>query len=242
MDKTQLTDKLINWIRDRVKEAGTKGVLVGLSGGIDSAVLSVLCEKALPGKVMSLNLPCHSNSEDEAHARLLAEKFAIPLKVIILDEMYDNFLKILPQDNKAPAADRLAKSNLKVRLRMLTLYYHANLTGYMVVGSSNKSELAVGYFTKWGDGGVDVMPLGNLVKQQVIELAEYLGIPRVIIDKPPSAGLWDGQTDEKEMGLTYKELDRFLTIGRADTEVKMKIQTLMAKSQHKRCLPPIPDF
>jgi len=242
MDKKQLTDKLIHWIRDRVKEAGAKGVLVGLSGGIDSAVLAILCERALPAKVLSLNLPCYSNSEDEAHARLLAEKFAIPLKVIIMDEMYDNFLKILPQDKKYTAADRLAKSNLKVRLRMLTLYYHANLMGYMVVGSSNKSELAVGYFTKWGDGGVDVMPLGNLVKQQVIELAEYLEVPRVIIDKPPSAGLWDGQTDEKEMGLTYKELDRFLTIGRADTEVKIKIQTLMAKSQHKRCLPPIPDF
>jgi NAD+ synthase len=129
-----------------------------------------------------------------------------------------------------------------VRLRMLTLYYHANLMNYLVVGSSNKSELAVGYFTKWGDGGVDIMPLGNLVKQQIIELAEQLAIPRPIIDKPPSAGLWDGQTDEAEMGLTYKELDRFLTIGRAEPETKLKIQILMARSNHKRCLPPVPDF
>jgi len=242
MEKKQLTEKLVGWIQDRVKEAGAKGVLLGVSGGIDSAVLAVLCERALPGKVMALNLPCYSNSEDEAHARLLADKFSIPLNVIVLDNIYDKFLRILPQDTKSPDANRLAKSNLKVRLRMITLYYHANLMNFMVVGSSNKSELAVGYFTKWGDGGVDVMPLGNLVKQQVIELAEFLEIPMVIIDKPPSAGLWDGQTDEKEMGLTYKELDRFLTIGRAETESKMKIQALMAKSQHKRCLPPIPDF
>ncbi len=242
MDKTQLTEKLVSWIQDRVKEAGAKGIILGVSGGIDSAVLAVLCEKAIPGRVLGLNLPCYSSLEDEAHAKLLMEKFHIPLKVIVLDGIYDNFLKILPQDKQFPAADRLAKSNLKVRLRMLTLYYHANLMNYMVVGSSNKVELTVGYFTKWGDGGVDVMPLGNLVKQQVVELAEHLGVPRPIIDKPPSAGLWDGQTDEKEMGLTYKELDRFLTIGRADTETKLKIQSLMAKSQHKRTQPPVPDF
>jgi len=242
MDAAQLTERLVKWIGARVQEAGAKGILLGVSGGIDSAVLAVLCEKAVPGKVLGLNLPCYSNPDDEAHAKLLCDKFRIALQVITLDAMYDSFLKILPQDKTNPAADRLAKSNLKVRLRMITLYYHANLMNYMVVGSSNKSELAVGYFTKWGDGGVDVMPLGNLVKEQVVALAEYLGIPRSIIAKPPSAGLWDGQTDEKEMGLTYKELDKFLTIGRAEPEVKMKIQALMAKSQHKRCLPPVPEF
>ncbi|MDD5190765.1 MAG: NAD(+) synthase [Dehalococcoidales bacterium] len=242
MEKAQLTVDLVNWIQARVKEAGAKGIVIGVSGGIDSAVLAVLCEKAAPGRVLGLALPCYSNPEDEAHAKLLMDKFNIPLRVINLDTMYDSFLKILPCNETTPAAERLAKSNLKVRLRMLTLYYHANLMNYMVVGSSNRSELAVGYFTKWGDGGVDIMPLGNLVKQQVIDLAEYLGIPRPIIDKPPSAGLWDGQTDEKEMGLTYKELDRFLSIGRAEPEAKLKIQTLMAKSNHKRCLPPVPDF
>jgi len=242
MDRAQLTDKLVKWISARVQEAGAKGIVLGVSGGVDSAVLAVLCGQALPGKVLGLNLPCYSNPEDEAHAQLLCTKFHIPLQVITLDAMYDNFLKILPPGTGNAAADRLAKSNLKVRLRMITLYYHANLLNYMVVGSSNKSELAVGYFTKWGDGGVDIMPLGNLVKEQVVTLAEHLGIPRPIIDKPPSAGLWDGQTDEKEMGLTYKELDKFLTIGRAEPAVKMKIQALMAKSQHKRCLPPVPDF
>jgi NAD+ synthase len=201
-----------------------------------------LCEKALPGKVLGLNLPCYSNTEDEAHARLLAGKCHTTLHVINLDGMYDRLLELLPHGKLSPASDRAAKSNLKSRLRMITLYYHANLMGYLVVGSSNKSELAVGYFTKWGDGGVDIMPLGNLVKQQVVELAEYLGVPRPIIDKPPSAGLWEGQTDEQEMGFTYKELDRFLTIGRADGEAKLKIQSLMAKNQHKRTLPPVPDF
>ena len=125
---------------------------------------------------------------------------------------------------------------------MASLYYHANRLNYMVVGASNRSELSTGYFTKWGDGGVDIMPIGNLVKKQVVELARYLGIPEEIIKKPPSAGLWQGQTDEGEMGLTYQDLDNYLTIGRATAEIKNKIETMMAKAQHKRIMPPIPDF
>lgn len=242
MDKSELADKFVAWIRDRVTEAGCKGVVLGLSGGIDSALVAVLCQRALPRNTLGINLPCYSHPEDEAHARLVADKFFIPYQVIVLDSIYDNLLKLLPDAKAEPAADRLARSNLKVRLRMATLYYHANRLNYLVAGSSNRSELAVGYFTKWGDGGVDIMPIGNLVKQQVVELATFLGIPPVIIGKPPSAGLWPGQTDESEMGLTYAELDRFLTIGRADPAVKTKIQTMMSRSQHKRTMPPIPDF
>ena len=141
-----------------------------------------------------------------------------------------------------PGLDRLAQSNLKARLRMVTLYYHANRIKYMVVGSGNRSELSIGYFTKWGDGGVDIMPIGNLVKKQVVELAQHLGIPKEIIDKPPSAGLWQGQTDEGEMGLTYQDLDSYLTTGRADAKVKSKIEAIIAINRHKRTLPPVPDF
>jgi NAD+ synthase len=242
MDNKQLVDKLVLWIKDRVTSAGCKGIVLGMSGGIDSAVIAVLCQRAFPRNTLGINLPCNSNPEDQEHARLVAEKFAIPYKVIVLDGIYNNLLKILPQDKVETQLDRLAQSNLKARLRMLTLYYHANRLKYMVVGSGNRSELTIGYFTKWGDGGVDIMPIGNLVKKQVIELAQYLGIPKEIIDKPPSAGLWQGQTDEGEMGLTYKELDAYLTTGRADAKVKSKIETMMASNQHKRTLPPMPDF
>jgi NAD+ synthase len=123
---------------------------------------------------------------------------------------------------------------------MVTLYYFANRLNYLVVGSSNKSELSVGYFTKYGDGGVDLIPLGNLVKSQVRDLATYLGIPREIIGKPPSAGLWPGQTDEGQLGLTYKELDRYLLTDEAERNIKEKVDSMMSRSEHKRCLPPIP--
>jgi NAD+ synthase len=242
MDNKQLTVRLTQWIKDSVTSAGCKGAVLGISGGIDSAVIAVLCKRAFPQNTLSINLPCYSNEEDQQHAKLVADKFSIPYKVVNLDGIYDNFMKLLPQDKTDPILDRLSQSNLKVRLRMVTIYYYANRLKYMVVGSSNRSELSIGYFTKWGDGGVDIMPIGNLVKRQVVELAQYLDIPEEIINKPPSAGLWQGQTDEGEMGLTYKELDAYLTTGRVTTEVKNKIEIMIVKAQHKRTLPPIPDF
>lgn len=214
--------------------------MLGLSGGIDSAVMAVICKRTFPDNTLCLNMPCHSSPEDQQHAQLVADKFSIPFKIIVLDKIYDSFIKILPSDRVDPAFDHLAKSNLKVRLRMITLYYHANRLNYLVVGSSNRSELMVGYFTKWGDAGVDMMPLGNLVKQEIVELAKYLGIPPSIIDKPPSAGLWVGQTDEAEMKLTYKALDRYLLTGRAGAKVKARINGLHYRSEHKRKLPSLP--
>jgi NAD+ synthase len=133
----------------------------------------------------------------------------------------------------------LANANLKARLRMITLYYTTNQLQYIVAGSSNRSELAIGYFSKYGDGGVDIMPLGNLVKTQVRELAAYLGIPREIIAKPPSAGLWEGQTDEAEMGLSYEVLDNYILTGNVPDDLKKIIEAKKATSQHKVALPPI---
>ena len=115
----------------------------------------------------------------------------------------------------------------------------ANQQEYMVVGSGNRSELATGYFTKYGDGGVDMLPLGNLVKEQVRELAQFLDVPQPIIDKPPSAGLWAGQTDEGELGFSYQELDRYLVTGQAASEVRARIEARIAASAHKRQLPPV---
>lgn len=242
MDTGQLADRLVLWIRDKVLAAGCQGVVLGMSGGIDSSVLAVLCQRAFPQSTLGVILPCHSILEDEEHAHLVASQFSIPTKSVILDNVFDTLLGVLPKDKAEPALCRLAEANLKVRLRMLTFYYFANRLNYLVAGSSNRSELAVGYFTKHGDSGVDIMPLGNLVKRQVRELAGFLGIPQVIIDKPPTAGLWVGQTDEGEMGFSYEELDRYLATGGASDEVRKKVESMVARASHKRRLPPVPDM
>ncbi len=238
----QLADKLVAWIRDRVITAGCRGTVLGLSGGIDSAVLAVLCQRAFPDSTLGMLLPCLSIPQDEEHARLVADKFSIPTRLVVMDSVYDTLSELLPEEETSPQAMHLARSNLKVRLRMVALYYLANQLQYLVVGSSNRSELAIGYFTKYGDGGVDIIPLGNLVKAQVRDMARFLGIPREIIEKPPSAGLWPGQTDEAEMGLSYDDIDHYLLTGEASDEVRNKIETRMAACHHKRQPPVLPDF
>ncbi len=242
MNAEQLAEKLVSWLRDRVTEAGCKGVVVGMSGGLDSSVLAVLCQRALPQNTLGVIMPCQSQPEDKAHAQAAARKFSIPTKEVVLDDVFTDLLRALPDYQAEAAANHLAKANLKVRSRMVTLYYIANQLKYMVAGASNRSELAVGYFSKYGDGGVDIMPLGNLVKGEVKELASFLGIPQPIIDKPPSAGLWAGQTDEDELGFSYEELDSYLLTGEASDTIREKIEHRIATSKHKRSLPPIPDF
>ncbi len=239
MNAGQLADKLVAWIRDKVSTAGCKGVVIGMSGGLDSSVVAVLCHQAFPQSMLGVIMPCHSSPEDEEHALAVASKFSIPTKTVVLDTVFDTLLKVLPDESVDPAASRLAKANLKVRLRMLTLYYFANQLKYMVAGSGNKSELSVGYFTKYGDGGVDILPLGNLVKEEVRELASFLGIPQQIINKPPTAGLWQGQTDEGEFGFSYEELDHYLVTGEASSKLKEKIESMIAASAHKRQPPPV---
>ena len=130
-------------------------------------------------------------------------------------------------------------ANIKPRLRMTMLYYEGGLNKYLVVGTSNKSELVIGYYTKYGDGGVDIEPIGNLVKSQVLELARYLQIPEIIINKTPTAGLWEGQTDELEMGVTYRELDHYILNGCASDSAKSRIEKLIKVSEHKRHMPPV---
>ncbi len=242
MNAEELAEKLVLWIREKVSSGGRRGVVLGMSGGVDSSVVAVLCQRAFPQSTLGVLMPCYSSQEDEQHALAVARKFSIPTRTVVLDTVFDTLLKVLPHDTAESAAGRLAKANLKVRLRMLTLYHFANWLNYMVVGSSNRSELTVGYFTKYGDGGVDIMPLGNLVKAQVRELASFLGIPQEIINKPPSAGLWPGQTDEGELGFSYDELDRYLVTGEASDKVRKKIESMMMASEHKRRFPPFPTF
>lgn len=243
LESEELADMIVSWVKEVVANASGKGVVFGLSGGIDSSVVAVLCKRACPESSLGVIMPCYSSETDREHAELVAKKFQIPFEVVVLDSVFDALVKAFPLLGGSDESQaRLAVANIKPRLRMITLYYFANRLGYLVVGAGNRSELSVGYFTKYGDGGVDIMPLGNLVKSQVRDLARYLGIPQVIIDKPPSAGLWEGQTDEAEMGVTYHQLDRYLTSGQAEEEIKGKIDSMVVKSAHKRSLPLLPPF
>ncbi|MHB8928538.1 MAG: NAD(+) synthase [Bacillota bacterium] len=242
---TERVAKLVEWLRARVAEAGAKGCICNLSGGLDSAVVVGLCKRAFPEACMALILPCHSRPADREDAELVARAFDVPTETRDLSPVFDRFLETLgPAGGPEPArgsAEAVARANIKARLRMTTIYYEANRRGYLVIGTGNRSELAIGYFTKYGDGGVDVLPLGGLVKAEVREIAQELGVPARVIEKAPTAGLWPGQTDEGEIGLTYAELDRFLLTGEAPPDVAAKIRGRMARSEHKRRLPPIAD-
>jgi NAD+ synthase len=242
MDREQRVRSLVNWIKEKAMAAGRRGVVLGLSGGGDSSVLGVLCKRAFPGNTLGLIMPCYGASEDREHAEAFARQFEIPTKTVVLNAIYDAMLYVLPDAKPEETAARLAQANIKARLRMTTLYYVANQMNYLVAGSSNRSEITVGYFTKHGDGSADILPLGNLVKKEVREMARYLAVPKQIIDKTPSAGLWPEQTDEGELGISYDTLDRYILTGSAPEDFKSRIEFMKATSQHKKTAPPVPDF
>ena len=244
------------WIQQQVSVASARGVVVGLSGGLDSAVVARLCQMAMPSRVIAAILPCHSDPKDERDATLVATHFGLPLVRIDLAPTYDllvNDLKTMflgiPDDQAAastPSPDQqgqLPLANIKPRLRMSALYFIANSLNYLVAGTGNRSELTIGYFTKYGDGAVDLLPLGRLLKSEVRELATDLDIPQSIIDKPPSAGLWPGQTDEDEMGFTYGDLERYLTDGpdAVAPALALRIERLIRATEHKRAQALMPE-
>ena len=235
----QLAEHLTTWIRTEVEASGGHGVVYGLSGGLDSAVVAALAKRAFPHHSLGIVMPCHSDPHDAEDAAVVAHHFEIPEAMVDLSPVYDALLEALAACSSDIPESRLATANLKPRLRMTTLYAFANQLGYRVLGTGNRSEIAVGYFTKWGDGGADLLPIGSLVKGEVRELARHLGVPDRIIAKPPSAGLWAHQTDEAEMGLTYEELDAYLLTSEASPAVKAKVDALHAASEHKRALPPV---
>ncbi|MEX2355667.1 MAG: NAD(+) synthase [Thermaerobacterales bacterium] len=235
---------LAGWLRAKIEDGGAEGAVVGLSGGVDSALVGALCRTGLGReRCLGVIMPCHSQKQDVDDAVLLAQRFDIPAVTVSLDEPYDRMMAILEGAHDFPAADearrRLAAANLKPRLRMMTLYYLANLQNRLVVGTGNRSELAVGYFTKHGDGGVDLLPIGGLIKEEVFLLARHLQVPEEILRRPPSAGLWEGQTDEAEMGLTYQQLDAYLATGHADEAVRRRVDAMNSGSRHKRVPPPV---
>ncbi len=233
---------IVEFIRDYVSETGLAGVVLGLSGGIDSSVVATLaCEALGPKKVLGLMLPgdAEKDKENVKDARDLAESLGM------IHDLFE--LKGAVAAFDPLHLEKVALGNLAARLRMATWYARANQESRLVLGAGNKSEILTGYFTKYGDAGVDILPLGDLYKVNVWGLAEHIGVPQHIIKKTPSAGLWADQTDEGEMGVTYKELDGILFL-RFDKGVSVeeivsrgylqetvdRVMTLVARSQHKR--------
>jgi NAD+ synthase len=242
-------DKISSWLRDRAMSAGAQGFVFGLSGGIDSAVVARLCQMAMPQRVLGVLMPCYSHPQDEDDARLVASTFAFPIVKVDLEAPFDalteslqHAIKGLPSHvDSVDIKQQMPDANVKPRLRMTSLYFIANSLNYLVVGTGNRSEITLGYYTKYGDGGVDVLPIGSLLKNEVRALARELGVPDRIITKPPTAGLWVGQTDEAEMGFTYEMLEAFLSGGadKVPASVAERINQLRRTSDHKRELPPI---
>ncbi len=252
LDYNEVTIVIKDFIQSYFENSGCKGVVIGLSGGVDSAITAILCRRVLgKNKTYCLFIPDDTTPEiDIKHQKILIEKYDLSCKTKNITEIIKNMTKtciIKPE--------KIALANMKARIRMILLYEYANMTNSLVCGTCNKSELLIGYFTKYGDGAADIVPIGDLYKTQIFQLAEFLKIPRAIIYKTPTAGLIKDQTDEKELGFKYEILDKVLigleqkqtisdiakntSLKRSDVE---KIKFMCIKTQHKRCNPLIPKI
>ncbi|MDO4493217.1 MAG: NAD(+) synthase [Clostridia bacterium] len=224
------------FIRSILEDAGAAGIVYGNSGGKDSALVGALCKAACPNTV-GIILPCGSKQNygsDRDDALLVAKHFGIDVREIDLTAVKEAMLAAV---SPAAAVTDAAKANISPRLRMTSLYAVAQSENRLVAGTGNYSEYYAGYFTKWGDGAYDLNPIADLTVTEIYEFLRYLGCPARIIEKAPSAGLFDGQTDEKEMGLTYAELDRYILTKEAEPAVKVKIEARHSATAHKRRTP-----
>jgi len=231
--------KITDWLRQEVKKANAKGLVVGLSGGLDSAVIAHLIKRAFPNDSLAVIMPIKSNPDDLIDADKVVETADIKHATIDLTTVHTSMLQTIEEEiNKTSTwheeNDRIADANLRARLRMSTLYTVANNYEYLVVGTDNKAEWYTGYFTKYGDGGVDIQPIIDLTKTEVRELARYLGVPSSVIDKKPSADLWTGQTDEDEMGTSYDKIDAYLRDEEIPAKDKEIIEKMHRSTEHKR--------
>ncbi len=241
-----------SFIAHQVEVSGRKGVVLGLSGGVDSALVAKLCADAIGAeRVLAVALPEGAGGADLADAKAYAKAIGIAFRAVDITP----FVAALERGLNPATSARVARGNLRARVRMVVLYYVANTENRVVMGTGNKSELLTGYFSRWGDGGVDFWPIGDLYKTQVWAMARHLGVPRRIIDKVPTAGLWPGQTDEGELGIAYGNLDPVLLgielqmepdviaekTGVALNEVR-RIESLVAATAFKRRPPLIPKI
>ncbi len=235
MSMLELADAASAWVAERVRESGTEGVVVGLSGGLDSAVSAALAVRGLgPGSVLGLVMPCRSLPQDTEDGLAVASHLGIRAREVDLTRT----LATLLEDAGLRDADTLTEANVKSRLRMTALYAHAG--GRLVLGTSNYSEYLVGYWTKWGDGAADIQPIGRLYKDEVRALGRVLGLPARVLSRKPSAGLWPGQTDEGEMGVTYDSIRDYFEGGSVTGREARRIGEMVRQTEHKR--EPVPVF
>jgi NAD+ synthase len=210
LDWQEVQARIERFIKDYAKKSGAKGIVLGLSGGIDSCTVAALSALAIGGKkVRGLQLPENEtrNVTDIEHSTLVAKKFGFKTETIDITPPLQAFCKSL---STFDSSDKVCKGNVKARMRMIYIYYHANKLNMLVCGSSDKSETMMGYFTKWGDVAADISPLMDLYKTQVRKLARHIGIPKEIVVKPSTPALWPGQLAEKELGIEYEQLDLIL--------------------------------
>ena len=229
----------VRWIRELVESSGSKGIIFGNSGGKDSALVGILCKAACDNTV-GVIMPCASKrnfGEDADDGRALAEQFGIESRIVDLTAVREKELEAL---SSVTTPTDLAIANIAPRLRMTTLYTIGQSEGRLVAGTGNRSEAYMGYFTKWGDGAHDFNPIADLTATEIFAFLRYLNAPKSIIEKAPSAGLFDGQTDEKEMGVTYRAIDEYLTEGTGSEEDLAIIRRYHSRSEHKRR--PIPTY
>ena len=226
-------EKRVQFIKSVIAESGAKGIVYGNSGGKDSALVGILC-KAACDNTIGLILPCTSKrnyNEDTDDAKAVAAKYNIETRIIDLNSVKEAELKVLAD---AVIMNEMALANIAPRLRMLTLYAIAAAENCLVAGTGNKSETYVGYFTKWGDGACDFNPIADLTVTEIYEFLRFLNAPKCVIEKAPSAALFDGQTDEREMGITYAEIDCYISGEKVAPETKKIIEHMHRTSAHKR--------
>ncbi len=229
----------VTWIRNLVESSGVKGIVFGNSGGKDSALAGILCKAACENTV-GIIMPCASKrnyGEDADDGRTLAEQYGIETRVVDLTGVRERELEAL---KGVAELNDAALTNIAPRLRMTTLYTIAAAEGRLVAGTGNRSEIYMGYFTKWGDGASDFNPIADLTATEVFDFLRWLKAPAHIVEKAPSAGLFEGQTDETEMGVTYRAIDTFLQEGTANENDLAVIDRYHTRSEHKRR--PIPTY
>lgn len=233
-------EKAINWIKEFVESSGAEGVVIGNSGGKDSATVIAMATRALgKDKVLTIAMPCNSIKEDLEDAKLVSMTFDVPLLEIDLSDSYNTFERTINNSLKGIDKELVneAKVNSKPRFRMTTLYSVAQSMNYLVIGTGNLCEQMVGYTTKWGDNASDFNPIGNFTVREVLAIGKYLGVPDRIINKAPSDGL-GSKTDEEKMGVTYDQIEEYIETGKTSEEAMLVIERKNRVSKHKRSLVP----